>query len=67
MQVPHGYKDKEPPVRDADRLLGVGTLKYDTTTNGQLNAEGVPQVLVSYKDHHATPDFLLTFRWREEV
>ena len=59
--VPRGYSDKEPPVRDAERLLGVGELKYDTTTDGNLDRRGMPQVMVAYKDNQAYPEYLVTF------
>ena len=64
VQVPYGYGTKatetEPPVRDPNRLLGVGKLKYDTTTNGNMR-DGVPEVMVAYKDSRAYPEFLVTF------
>ena len=56
-----GYSEKEPPVRDEERLIGVGTLKYDTTTDGALDASGVPQIMVAYKDAQACADFLVTY------
>ena len=59
--VKQGYQGKELPVRDADRLLGVGTLKYDTTTNDDLDSAGVPEVMVAYKDNQAIPEYLVTF------
>ena len=59
--VPFGYGGKEAPVRDEERLLGVGDLKYDTSTDGQLDATGVPQAMVAYKDNQALADYLLTF------
>ena len=40
--VQKGYNDREPPVRDAERLLGVGTLRYDTTTDSSPAKDGVP-------------------------
>ena len=68
VQVPYGYGTKaaetEPPVRDPDRLLGVGKLKYDTTTNGNMR-DGVPEVMVAYKDSRAYPEFLVTFTLNE--
>ena len=60
--VSHGYYDKEPPVRDAERLLGVGMLRYDTTTNGRLSAAGVPEIMVAYRDNQAYAEYLVTFR-----
>ena len=60
--VNKGYTDKEPPVRDDDPLLGVGVLKYDTTSNGQLDAQGVPEVMVAFKDNQAYAEYLVTFR-----
>jgi len=62
--VRHGYGDKahekEAPVRDPDRLLGVGTLKHDTTTNGQMK-DGQPEVMVAMKDGQGYPEYLVTF------
>ena len=60
--VSPGYRDKEPPVRDAERLLGVGMLRYDTTSNGRLSAAGVPEIMVAYKDNQAYAEYLVTFR-----
>ena len=64
VQVRHGYGSKafetEPPVRDADRLLGVGTLKHDTTTGGNVQG-GVPEIMVAYKDGQGYPEYLVTF------
>ena len=64
VQVHHGYGSKafetEPPVRDADRLLGVGTLKHDTTTGGNVQG-GVPEIMVAYKDGQGYPEYLVTF------
>jgi hypothetical protein len=60
--VPHGYSGKEPPTRDPEALLGVGTLKYDTTSNGNLDVHGVPEILVAFKDNQAYAEFLVTFR-----
>ena len=58
-----GYSDKEPPVRDPDALLGVGTLKYDCTTNDRIEqATGIPEILVAYKDQQAIAEYLVTFR-----
>ena len=59
--VPKGYKDKEPPVRDPEPVAGVGTLKYDTTTNGRLDEHGVPEVMVAFKDNQAYAEYLVTF------
>ena len=58
------YSDKEPPVRDTERLLGVGELKYDSTTNGRerYDAEGAPEIMVAYKDNQAYAEYLVTFR-----
>ena len=68
IQVPKGYGNKitelEPPVRDADRLLGVGALKHDTTTGGDTR-DGIPEVMVAYKDSRAYPEFLVTFTLNE--
>ena len=63
MEVQHGYSGKEPPERDDTRLLGVGTLKYDCTTNGRIDASGLPEVIVAFKDNQAYPEYLVTFRW----
>lgn len=60
--VQRGYGGKEPPVRDADSHLGVGTLKYDTTSNGNLDQDGVPEILVAFKDNQAYAELLVTFR-----
>ena len=60
--VAHGYAGQEPPVRDADRLLGVGDLKYDTTSNGSLDASGHPEVMVAWRDYQAYAEYLVTFR-----
>mgnify|MGYP000125117482 CR=1 FL=1 len=69
IQVPKGYGNKitelEPPVRDADRLLGVGSLKHDTTTGGDTRG-GVPEVMVAYKDSQGYPEYLVTFDHAEE-
>ena len=63
-QVTPGYGNKitetEPPVRDTKRLLGVGTLKHDTTTGGDVKG-GVPEIMVAYKDAQGYPEFLVTF------
>ena len=59
--VPFGYDEREPPVRDAERLLGVGTLRYDTTTDNNFR-DGIAQVMVAYKDNQAYPEYLVTFR-----
>ena len=58
--VPPDYRNKEPPVRDSHRLLGVGTLKYDTTTNDDVR-DGLPEIMVAYKDNQACPEYLVTF------
>ena len=47
-------------MRDAKRLLGVGTLKYDTTTNDDFR-DGMPEIMVAYKDNQACPEYLVTF------
>jgi poly [ADP-ribose] polymerase 10/14/15 len=64
VQVPRGYGTKitetEPPVRDANRLLGVGALKHDTTTGGDTR-DGIPEVMVAYKDSQGYPEYLVTF------
>ena len=59
--VEPGYTDKEPPVRDPERLLGVGVLRYDTTTNKKYDANGVAEIMVAYKDNQACADYLVTF------
>ena len=56
-----GYSEKEPPVRDPNRLLGVGTLRYDTTTNDRYDEHGVAEIMVAYKDNQAYADYLVTF------
>ena len=43
-----------------DRLLGVGTLKHDTTTGGNVQG-GVPEIMVAYKDGQGYPEYLVTF------
>ena len=55
-------------MRDQERLLGVGNLKFDTTTNGRMGgsplpaANGtLPEVMVAYKDNQAYPEYLITF------
>ena len=62
-EVRPGYGDKEPPVRDPDRLLGVGDLRYDTTTDGNVDGTGIPMVMVAYKDNQAYAEYLVTFRF----
>ena len=60
--VSPGYQGKEPPVRDPERLLGVGDLKYDCTSNSNIdNATGIPEILVAYKDQQAMAEYLVTF------
>ena len=65
--VRHGYGnmpgENEPPVRDNERVLGVGALRYDTTTGGKPDRDGKPEILVAYKDNQAYPDYLVTFRF----
>ena len=62
--VAGGYSGVEPPVRDADRLLGVGTLQYDTTTNAAKDYKnGIPEIMVAFQDQQAYADYLVTFRW----
>ena len=56
-----GYGGKEPPVRDAERLLGVGTLQYDTTSNDKMK-DGIPEIMVAFQDQQAYADYLVTFR-----
>ena len=58
-----GYTGKEPPVRDAERVIGVGQLLHDTTTNNDIK-KGVPQIMVAYKDNQAVSDYLVTFAWK---
>ena len=61
-------------MRDTDRLLGVGSLRFDATTNGAMkeatvvDAESgamvvmpVPEIMVAYKDSQAYPEYLVTF------
>ena len=50
-------------MRDPERLLGVGELKYDTTTNGHLDSDGMPEIMVAYKDNQALAEYLVTFKW----
>ena len=64
ISVQAGYSDKEPPIRDAERLLGVGVLRYDTTTNDRLDGSGLPEIFVAYKDNQAYSDYLVTFSFR---
>ena len=59
---PNQWTLPEPPVRDKERLLGVGELKYDTTTNGKLDGKGVPEVMVAWRDNQAYPSYLITFK-----
>ena len=59
-QVAPGYGGAEPPVRDDERLLGVGTLKYDTTTGGGAKG-GVAEIMVAFKDNQAVAEYLVTF------
>jgi len=63
VKVDYGYSGKEPPVRDDTRLLGVGTLQYDTTTDGRMDDKGIAQVMVAFKDNQAIPEYLVTFSW----
>ena len=58
-----GYGGPEPPVRDPERILGVGDLKYDTTTNDLYDASGRPEIMVAYRDHQARAEYLVTFSW----
>ena len=61
-KVPFGYDDKEPPVRDNDHGAdGVGRLKYDSTTNDNFNKDGIPEIMVTYKDGAAYPEYLVAF------
>ena len=66
--------DKEPPVRDATRVLGVGELKFDCTTNGHpkdrrgdrtevRDGRKLPEIIVTYHDQQAVCDYLVTFRF----
>ena len=59
--VDPGYDDKEPPVRDGDPMLGVGTLKHDTTTNKNFK-DGLPEIMVAFKDNQAMAEYLVAFR-----
>lgn len=59
--VQGGYADKEPPVRDPERLLGVGVLRYDCTTNDRLDRHGIAEIMVAFKDNQAYADYLVTF------
>ena len=61
--VPQRYDEREPPVRDADRLLGVGVLRYDTTTDNSPQVDGIPGIMVAFKDNQAYAEYLVTFRW----
>ena len=45
------------------RLLGVGDLKYDTTTDGRMDHTGISQVMVAFKDNQAMPEYLVRFKW----
>ena len=56
-----GVSEREPPVRDPDRVLGVGVLRYDTTTDNNF-VGGIPQVMVAFKDNQAYAEYLVTFR-----
>ena len=67
------WKLPEPPVRDKERLLGVGELKYDATTDGHMQnvrlprdggTMSLPQVMVAWKDNQAIPEYLVRFRMR---
>ena len=58
--VPSGYNEKEPPVRDNEHQIGFGQLKYDTTTNDKFK-DGVPEIMVTYKDGAAYPEYLVAF------
>ena len=61
--VAFGYSGKEPPVRDDTRLLGVGDLKFDCTSNDRIDAvTGLPEIMVAFKDNQALADYLVTFR-----
>ena len=62
MQVQAGYDLPEPPVRDAEPIAGVGTLKYDSTTNGKHDAQGIPEVMVAFRDNQAYAEYLITFK-----
>ena len=72
--VPQGYSDREPPVRDATRILGVGVLKFDCTTNGHpkdrrgdrmevRDGRKLPEIVVTYHDQQAVADYLVTFQF----
>ena len=41
-------------------LLGVGALKRDTTTGGDVRG-GVPEIMVAYKDSQGYPEYLVIF------
>lgn len=58
------YTAPEPPERDPERLIGVGTLKYDCTTNDSIDADGMPEVMVAYRDNQAMAEYLVTFEWQ---
>jgi hypothetical protein len=47
-------------VRDPNRLRGVGMLRKDTTTNENMR-DGMPEIMVAYKDNQVYPEFLVTF------
>ena len=60
--VAYGYSEKEPPVRDAERLLGVGELRYDSTADQSKIVDGVPGIMVAFKDNQAFAEYLVTFK-----
>ena len=61
--VAYGYSEKEPPVRDAERLLGVGELRYDTTADQSKIIDGIPGIMVAFKDNQAYAEYLVTFKF----
>ena len=71
--APNQWRQAEPPVRDKERLLNVGELKYDSTTDGHMQnvrlprdggTMSMPQVMVAWKDNQAIPEYLVRFRMR---
>ena len=43
-------------------LLGVGVLRYDTTTNPMKHYKnGLPEIMVAFKDNQAYAEYLVTF------
>ena len=68
--VPFGTSCKEPPMRDTGsgsmmKMMGnvmapKGSLRFDCTTNDQYR-DGVPEIMVAYKDNQAYAEYLVTF------